>query len=78
MVIVNPGLIFYSRKGHDMCIQTVLRVASRSGNSAIMEDGRVVLLGPIRHVTPGDYLGVYANIALERVDVKKKVKSYEK
>jgi hypothetical protein len=61
-----------------MCIQTLLQVTSSNAGSALMEDGRVVLLGPIRHVLPGEYLSVYANIALERVDVKKKGKSYEK
>ena len=54
-----------------MCIQTVLKIKKIYKKKALMEDGRVVLLGPIRHVSPGEHLSVYANIALDRADDKR-------
>jgi len=50
-----------------MCIQTKLTVRAVNGNTAVMEDGRKVLLGSVQHASKGDVLMVYANIALEKV-----------
>jgi hypothetical protein len=51
-----------------MCIQTILKIQKVIGNRAQMEDGREVMLGDIRHVLPGQYLEVYANIAIEKAE----------
>lgn len=51
-----------------MCIQTHLRVRSVSKTTAVMEDGRVVKLGPLTDVSRGDYLEVYADLAIAKSD----------
>jgi hypothetical protein len=52
-------------------MQTILRVKSVRNTKAIMEDGREVLLGPIRNVGRGDYLRVYTNVVIDKVRSKK-------
>ena len=51
-----------------MCMQMYLRVKKIVGSRAIMQDKREVKLGNLDNVAPGDYLEVYANIALAKVD----------
>jgi hypothetical protein len=55
-----------------MCIPTILRTKKIQGTKAIMEDGREVLLGGVRHVVPGDMLRVYANLAIEKTPNSRK------
>ena len=51
-----------------MCTNSVLQVKQLLGNLATMSDGRTVRLGPLHHISVGDYLEVYADIAVEKVD----------
>ena len=50
-----------------MCTNSVLQVKQISGNLATMSDKRRVHLGQHHHVSVGDYLEVYADIAIEKV-----------
>jgi hypothetical protein len=50
-----------------MCTNSVLKVKQLSGNLAIMSNGRKVHLGPLHRISVGDYLEVYADIAIEKV-----------
>lgn len=54
-----------------MCMQTIVRVKTVRDTKAIMEDGREVMLGPLRNVKKGDYLRVYTNIVIDKVSTKK-------
>jgi len=40
------------------------------GNIAITEDGKRVKLGELKKVVSGDYLRVYGNVAIDRIDRK--------
>jgi len=51
-----------------MCTNSVLQVKQLSGNLATMSDGRKVRLGPLHRIFVGDYLEVYADIAIEKID----------
>lgn len=50
-----------------MCTNSVLQVKQLSGNLAVMSDGRKVRLGPLHRISIGDYLEVYADIAVEKI-----------
>jgi hypothetical protein len=52
-----------------MCINSVLQVKKLSGHTAIMTNGRKVRLGPTHTVSVGDYLEVYADLAIDKVTV---------
>jgi hydrogenase maturation factor len=49
-----------------MCMSQHLKVTSVTGNKAVMEDGRIVMLGPVGDASSGDYLEVHANIAIAK------------
>ena len=51
-----------------MCISVYLKVEKIVGNTAYMHDGRIIRLGTLTHIRPGDYLEVYADIAVGKVD----------
>lgn len=51
-----------------MCIQTVGKVQIIKGTYATMEDGRKIRLGPLQGVKKGDYLEIYADIALAKIE----------
>ncbi len=51
-----------------MCLNTILQVKTITENSALMEDGRTVRLGPLTGIKTGDYLEVYANLAFRKID----------
>jgi hypothetical protein len=55
-----------------MCFQKVLKVRTVAAGRAQMEDGREVLVGAINSVRSGEYLRVYANIAIDKVAKKEK------
>jgi hydrogenase maturation factor len=62
-----------------MCIQLPGKVQTIEGAYVIMEDGRKVRLGPLKGVKIGDYLEVYADIALGKIDPSAmKAKTYHK
>jgi|WetSurMetagenome_2_1015567.scaffolds.fasta_scaffold588163_2 hypothetical protein len=50
-----------------MCTNSILQVKELTGTTAIMSDGRKVHLGPLHKISVGDYLEVYADIAIEKV-----------
>ncbi len=52
-----------------MCMVDVKKVLKVDGNSARLEDGRMVRLGGLEHIRPGQYLEVYADIALAKVNI---------
>jgi hydrogenase maturation factor len=54
-----------------MCIQMPGKVQRVEGRYATMEDGRKVRLGPLQGVKTGDYLEVYADIALAKIEKEK-------
>jgi len=62
------NLSFCGIVGKRMCTNSVLQVKQLSGNLAIMSDGRKVRLGPVHRISVGDYLEVYADIAIEKID----------
>jgi len=54
-----------------MCISDVVTVTAISGGTAIVSHNRAVRLGPLTgKVAVGDYLEVYADIALTKVTKK--------
>jgi hydrogenase maturation factor len=50
-----------------MCTNSILQVKKLTGSLAIMSDGRKVHLGPTHFISVGDYLEVYADLAIEKV-----------
>jgi hypothetical protein len=50
-----------------MCISSVSRVIRCSGDSADCADGRTVRLAGVKNVSPGDYLEVYADLAIAKI-----------
>jgi len=52
-----------------MCVSVVKKVIRISSGTAVMEDGRTVYLGGLGAIVPGDYLEVYANLAIAKVPV---------
>jgi hydrogenase maturation factor len=53
-----------------MCTNSILQVKKLTGTLAIMNDGRKVHLGSTHSISVGDYLEVYADLAIEKVDDK--------
>lgn len=53
-----------------MCFEIPLKIVNIEKNNAVMEDGRVVRLGEIQ-AKKNDYLLVYANIAVEKMQKTK-------
>jgi hypothetical protein len=51
-----------------MCQVTFLKVTKIRGGKAEMSDGRTVLLGPLAGIRKGDYLEVYADLAVAKAD----------
>ena len=51
-----------------MCMSQFLRIKTISGMKATMEDGRIVTLGTVTDAAVGDYLEVYADIAIAKTD----------
>lgn len=51
-----------------MCGFTVLQVKRLAGNVACMSDGRNVRLDPLHKITVGDYLEIYADVAVGKVN----------
>lgn len=47
-----------------MCFAIPLKVKQVTNNQATMEDGRIVRLGELTNIKKGDYLEVYADIAV--------------
>ena len=50
-----------------MCISMPLKVRDVIESIAIMEDGRSVRLGLLKDVQAGDYLEVYADVAMGKI-----------
>lgn len=50
-----------------MCFAIPLKVKRVKNNQAEMEDGRVVKLGELTKIKQGDYLEVYADIAVQKL-----------
>jgi hydrogenase maturation factor len=50
-----------------MCVSTFAKVSKIIEKYAIMENGRKVRLGPLIDIRKGDYLEVYADIAISKV-----------
>jgi hypothetical protein len=50
-----------------MCISSVVQVVRCSKDSADCADGRVVRLAGVNDVSPGDYLEVYADLAIAKI-----------
>ena len=50
-----------------MCFAIPLKVTKVTGKTAVMENGRVVKLGSLEKVVRGDYLEVYANVAVQKM-----------
>ncbi len=53
-----------------MCVTLTLKVTGVRGKTAQMEDGRIVRLGSLSGVRLGDYLDVYADVAIGKLDSK--------
>ncbi|OGG12032.1 hypothetical protein A2Z00_03295 [Candidatus Gottesmanbacteria bacterium RBG_13_45_10] len=53
-----------------MCLSLPLQVKQVNGKTAQMADGRTIRLGPIGDIKPGDYLEVYADIGLAKIDAR--------
>ncbi len=51
-----------------MCENNISRVKEIRGNIAIMENNRRVRLGPLDGVLQGDYLEIYADIAVAKIE----------
>ena len=51
-----------------MCMSVHLKVKTVAKKNAFMEDGRIVKLGGLQDVAPGDYLEVYADLALGKIE----------
>jgi hypothetical protein len=49
-----------------MCLVTYQKVIKAEGNTARLLDGRIVRTDGIENIKSGDYLEVYANIALSK------------
>jgi hypothetical protein len=56
-----------------MCTSKILKVISIDSKLAVLEDGRTVHLGSLSAVSSGDYLEVYADIAVSKVSRKSAV-----
>jgi hydrogenase maturation factor len=56
-----------------MCLATFLQVIKIHSGKAVMSDGRVISLSNIENVKIGDYLEVYADLAI-RIVAEKEVK----
>jgi hydrogenase maturation factor len=54
-----------------MCLADIVTIKAITDGSAHVSDGRVVRLGPLKgKVSIGDYLEVYADIAIAKVTKK--------
>ncbi len=53
-----------------MCFSIPLKIKKIQDGKAEMEDGRRVRLGEFGDVQAGDYLEVYADIAVQKLDKK--------
>jgi hydrogenase maturation factor len=53
-----------------MCTNSILQVKKLAGTIAIMTNGRKVHLGSTHSVSVGDYLEVYADLAIDKIDTK--------
>jgi hypothetical protein len=53
-----------------MCAALILKVVSVKNSFATMQDKRIVHTGNLKDIKPGDYLEVYADIAVNKVDQK--------
>lgn len=51
-----------------MCVSTPRKVISIKGTEAVLEDGRVVRLAGVSDARVGEYLEVYADVALGKID----------
>lgn len=51
-----------------MCIAQYKKVKMAQGNTALLTDGRTVRLAPSMSVQSGDWVEVYADIALAKVN----------
>jgi hydrogenase maturation factor len=51
-----------------MCIAQIAKVKSVAGQRAVMENGRLVRIDHLKQVKQGDYLEIYANLALSKID----------
>ncbi|MFC1646702.1 hypothetical protein ACFL1A_00315 [Patescibacteria group bacterium] len=49
-----------------MCIAQIKKVVKVKKNIATMEDGRLVNIGNLKRVKAGDFLEVYANLAISK------------
>jgi hydrogenase maturation factor len=50
-----------------MCFSIPLKVLKIAGKTAEMEDGRMVRLGELADIAAGDYLEVYADMAVTKI-----------
>lgn len=50
-----------------MCVSVIKKVMSVSSKTAVMEDGRTVRLDGVNRVSAGDYLEVYADLAVAKI-----------
>lgn len=53
-----------------MCFAIPLKVVKITGKVADMEDGRSVRLGDLTDIKRGDYLEVYADLAVNKLETK--------
>lgn len=53
-----------------MCFAIPLKISKITDGKAQMEDGRVVKLGSIKNIKIGDYLEVYADLAVTKLTAK--------
>ena len=51
-----------------MCVATFRQIVKVMGNCAVMSDGRRVRLGRLPDTKPGDWLEVYADLAVAKVN----------
>lgn len=51
-----------------MCFSNILKVKKIIGDTAEVDDNRLVRLGNVVGIAPGDYIEVYADIALGKID----------
>lgn len=51
-----------------MCNLEVTKVLAVTGSKALCADGRLILLGNLRGIKPGDTIQVYANLAIDKLD----------
>lgn len=51
-----------------MCFSIPLKIKQINNDRAEMEDGRVVKLGKLNNLKAGDFLEVYADLAVQKLD----------